>query len=73
LSLDAKATGPALRGIAQKHDKEWLYKWIHNPAAMIKSGDAAAVKVYEENNKVNMTVFPTLTETDIDNIIVLIF
>jgi hypothetical protein len=32
---------------------------------MIKSGDAAAVKVYEENNKVNMT----LTETDIDNII----
>jgi hypothetical protein len=29
---------------------------------MIKSGDAAAVKVYEENNKVNMT----LTETDID-------
>jgi hypothetical protein len=39
-------TGPALRGIAQKH-KEWLYKWIHNPAAMIKSGDAA-VKVYEE-------------------------
>jgi cytochrome c2 len=57
--LDAKATGPALRGIAQKHDKEWLYKWIHNPAAMIKSGDAAAVKVYEENNKVNMTAFPT--------------
>ncbi|WP_016990801.1 c-type cytochrome [Flavobacterium sp. ACAM 123] len=67
--LDAKATGPALRGIAQKHDKEWLYKWIHNPAAMIKSGDAAAVKVYEENNKVNMTAFPTLTETDIDDII----
>ena len=59
--LDAKATGPALRGIAQKHDKEWLYKWIHNPAAMIKSGDAAAVKVYEENNKVNMTAFPTLS------------
>jgi hypothetical protein len=29
----------------------------------------AAVKVYEENNKVNMTAFPTLTETDIDNII----
>jgi hypothetical protein len=55
--LDAKATGPALE-VLQKHDKEWLYKWIHNPAAMIKSGDAAAVKVYEENNKVNMTAFP---------------
>jgi cytochrome c553 len=47
----------------------WLYKWIHNPAALIKSGDAAAVKVYEENNKVNMTAFPTLTEANIDDII----
>jgi hypothetical protein len=26
----------------------WLYKWIHNSAELIKSGDAAAVKVYEE-------------------------
>jgi mono/diheme cytochrome c family protein len=67
--LDAKATGPMLRGIAGKHDMPWLYKWIHNSAELIKSGDAAAVKVYEENNKVAMTAFPTLSEGDIDNII----
>jgi cytochrome c553 len=36
---------------------------------MIKSGDAAAVKVFEENNKVIMTPFPQLSEGDIDNII----
>ena len=28
--LDAKATGPMLRGIAAKYDKAWLYKWIRN-------------------------------------------
>ncbi|MEZ7497435.1 cytochrome c3 family protein [Flavobacterium sp. Arc3] len=67
--LDAKATGPMLRGIAGKHDMPWLYKWIHNSAELIKSGDAAAVKVYEENNKVAMTAFPALSEGDIDNII----
>ncbi|PKH66424.1 cytochrome C [Flavobacterium sp. ALD4] len=67
--LDAKATGPMLRGIANKHDMPWLYKWIHNSAELIKSGDAAAVKVYEENNKVAMTAFPTLSEGDIDDII----
>jgi mono/diheme cytochrome c family protein len=67
--LDAKATGPALRGIANKYDKAWLYKWIHNSADLIKSGDAKAVKVYEENNKVAMTAFPQLSEADIDNII----
>ncbi len=67
--LDAKATGPMLRNIAAKHDMAWMYKWIHNSSELIKSGDAAAVKVYEENNKVAMTHFPQLSEGDIDNII----
>ncbi|HEY6143251.1 MAG TPA: c-type cytochrome [Flavobacterium sp.] len=67
--LDAKATGPALRGVGAKYDKAWLYKWIHNSGDLIKSGDAQAVKVFEENNKVPMTAFPQLAEADIDNII----
>lgn len=67
--LDAKATGPALRGVAGKHDMPWLYKWIHNSSELIKSGDAAAVKIYEEYNKSVMTAFPQLSEADIDNII----
>jgi mono/diheme cytochrome c family protein len=67
--LDAKATGPALRNVGAKYDKAWLYKWIHNSADLIKSGDAAAVKIYEEYNKVAMNAFPQLSEADIDNII----
>ena len=67
--LDAKATGPALRGVGNKYDKQWLYKWIHNSADLIKSGDAQAVKIYEEYNKVAMSAFPQLSEGDTDNII----
>ncbi|MFV8464474.1 c-type cytochrome [Flavobacterium sp. LB1P62] len=67
--LDAKATGPMLRGISAKHDMAWIYKWVHNSSDMIKSGDAAAVKVFEENNKSVMTAFPQLTEADINDII----
>jgi len=67
--LDAKATGPALRGIANKYDMAWLYKWVKNSSELIKSGDAKAVKVYEENNKSVMTAFPQLSNQDIDNII----
>ena len=67
--LDAKATGPALRGVANKYDKAWLYKWINNSSAMIKSGDAKAVKIFEEYNKSVMTSFPQLSTTDIDNIL----
>jgi len=67
--LDAKSTGPALRGVADKYEKAWLYDWVHNSSALIKSGDAKAVKVFEENNKVTMTAFPQLTTADIDNIL----
>jgi mono/diheme cytochrome c family protein/predicted HAD superfamily Cof-like phosphohydrolase len=67
--LDAKATGPALRGVSNKYDMPWLYKWIVNSSALIKSGDAKAVKVFEENNKSVMTAFPQLSNADIDNII----
>jgi cytochrome c553 len=47
----------------------WIYKWIHNSSDLIKSGDAKAVKIYEEYNKSVMTAFPQLSEADIDNII----
>ncbi|HKO75780.1 MAG TPA: c-type cytochrome, partial [Flavobacterium sp.] len=67
--LDGKSTGPALRDIISKHEISWIYKWVHNSSDLIKSGDAAAVKVFEENNKIPMTAFPQLSEGDIDNII----
>ena len=67
--LDAKSTGPALRGVAAKHEMAWIYKWVHNSSEVIKSGDPVAVKLFEENNKSVMTAFPQLAEADIDNII----
>ena len=43
--LDKKATGPALRGVAEKYDKEWLYKWIRDSQELIKSGDATSSRL----------------------------
>ncbi len=67
--LNKKAVGPALRGVSQKYDKEWLYSWIKNSAAMIKAGDAQAVAIWEEYNRTAMSAFPQLSNADIDNII----
>ena len=67
--LDAKSTGPALRGVADKHDRAWLYKWVRNSSEMIKAGDPVAVKLFAENNNAVMTPFPQLTDADIDNIL----
>jgi len=66
--LDARSTGPALRGVADKHDRAWIYKWVANSSAMIKSGDPEAVKLFAENNNAVMTPFPQLSTGDIDNI-----
>lgn len=67
--LDAKSTGPALRGVAQKHDMEWIYKWVHNSSDMVKSGDPAAVAIFTEYKGSVMTNFPQLSNKDIDDII----
>jgi len=67
--LNKKAVGPALKGVSAKYDREWLYSWIKNSAKMIKSGDAQAVAIWEEYNKVAMNAFPQLSNSDIDNIL----
>ena len=64
-----KMTGPALFGVTERRDTEWLYSWIKNSAAMIASGDADAIAIFEEYKKTPMNAFPQLTNTDIDNIL----
>lgn len=67
--LDAKGVGPALRGVGEKFEREWLYKWIKNSMEMVNSGDPQAVALFEEWNGAIMTPFPGLSDEDIDNIL----
>lgn len=53
-----KLTGPGMEGLLQRIPKgDWLEKWILNNEKLIKSGDAYANKIYNENGKAAMTVF----------------
>jgi mono/diheme cytochrome c family protein len=62
-------TGPALKGVSGRTPgKEWIYKWIHNSAAVIASGDKYAVDLYAKW-KANMTAFPELSTEEIDAVI----
>ena len=67
--LNKNLVGPKLAGVTDKYEKEWLYTWIKNSSAMIKSGDERAVAVWEEWNKLAMNAFPQLSNEDIDNIL----
>lgn len=68
-NLDKRMTGPALRGVGDKYDREWLYSWIKNSSAMVNSGDAQAVAIFDEYKGSVMTAFSQLSNEDIDNII----
>ena len=63
--LNRKAVGPALRGVTDKYDKEWLYRWIKNGTQMIKEGDPQAVAIWEEYNRAVMTNYPQFSNQDL--------
>lgn len=68
-ALDKEMTGPALRHVADKYDKEFLHKWIRNNTELIKAGDATALKIFNDNGQKPMTIFPQLSDGDIDAIL----
>ena len=67
--LDKKLVGPALKGITEKREQEWLLAWIKDSPGLIKSGDKLAIQVFEENNKLPMTQNPHLSDSDIIDIL----
>ena len=67
--LNKKAVGPALSGVTEKYDKQWLYDWIRNGSQLIKDEDPQAIAIWEEYNKSVMTYYPQFSDEDIDNIL----
>ncbi len=67
--LDAKLVGPALKGITEIREQQWLISWIKDSPGLIKSGDKLAIQVFEENNKLPMTQNPQLSDQDIIDIL----
>ena len=68
-----KVTGPGLAGVTTRVPQpyaEWMHKWIMNNAALRKTGDAYANKVFADNGGTAMTVFEgALNDAQVDDII----
>ena len=67
--LDKKLIGPALAGIEERRENDWLKAWIKNNAELRASGDADAIAIFEEYKGSNMTAFPQLSDKNIDDIL----
>lgn len=65
----AVVTGPGLEGVMKRvPDKKWMHDWIKNNNALIKSGDAYAVKISSFAAS-EMTTFATMPDAEIDAVI----
>jgi len=67
--LDKKLIGPALEGVSERRSREWLLAWIKDNNAFRASGDADAIAIFEEYNKMPMTPYPQFSDQDIDDIL----
>ena len=56
-AIDQKLVGPALAGVYDRRDMDWIKAFIKNSQAVIASGDEYAVSLYEEYNNTVMTSF----------------
>ncbi|MFD3409269.1 cytochrome c3 family protein [Aquirufa sp. HETE-83D] len=68
-STDEVLVGPGLKGISERRPIEWIVKWVHNPQAVIASGDKYANDLYNKFNKAAMTPYPNFSEAQIKGII----
>lgn len=64
-------TGPALKGVSESvpGGMNWIYDWVHNSSKVIASGDEYAKNLFDTWGHVQMTHFPQLSNSDIDDII----
>jgi mono/diheme cytochrome c family protein len=66
---DEVVVGPGLKGVSQRRPIDWIVKWVHNPQAVIASGDKYAVDLYNKFNKAAMTPYPGYSEAQIKSVI----
>src|ERR1700712_4086069 len=68
--IESQLVGPALGPLVSSDtDDKWLTKWIQNNQALIAAKDSKALAIYNKFNQQGMTVFGSLTDGDVANIL----
>jgi mono/diheme cytochrome c family protein len=67
-AVKQQLVGPALAGVYDRRDMDWIKAFVKNSQAVIASGDEYAVALYEEYNNTVMTSF-NLSDSEIESVI----
>ena len=57
-----RLTGPDLKDLSKRQEREWLVKFLMDPKGVIDSGDSYAQKILEESRGVPMPTPPGITK-----------
>ena len=67
-----RLTGPDLKDVSQRQEREWLVNFILNPKSVIDSGDPYAQKIFEESRRVPMPIGPNMNRERAEKLLDLI-
>ncbi|MCA9218254.1 MAG: c-type cytochrome [Planctomycetales bacterium] len=67
-----RLTGPDLKDVSERKDREWLIGFMMNPKSYLDSGDPYAIKILEESRNVPMPTLPGMTRERSENLLDLI-
>ena len=67
-----RLTGPDLKSVTERKDRDWMTAWVMNPQAAIDRGDPYALKILEESRGVPMPTAPNMTRIRAEELLDLI-
>lgn len=70
--IGKQVVGPDLKDVENLRSEQWIISFVHSSQTVIKSGDTAAVNLFNEFNKTIMPDHKDLSDNDIKNIIAFI-
>lgn len=68
-SIEKNVVGPALMNVHERRDEEWIISFVHSSQSLVRSGDTAAVNLYNAFNKVPMPDHTDLTDEQVKSIL----
>jgi len=68
-AVEKNVVGPALMNVDQRHDEQWIINFVHSSQTVIKSGDTAAVNLFQRFNSTPMPDHTDLSDDQVKSVI----
>ncbi len=68
-NVNKQVTGPALAGVTERHNLDWIISFVLSSQTLVNKGDTAAVALFNKYNKITMPDQKDLSANDVKNIL----